>query len=401
MRTIKNFINLFFLIIGHLSPRSCRKIVFGAWDGKSYSDNPKFLFEYLFDHPEWKIVWIGCKEEKESLPPLPAHASFAVRHTLKGLWHALTAKTWVFSHCPNDIALVAIYGRALLIDTCHGVALKKVGLQSVSQKRTRSSFDWFWKMIFARKAFLVMPSNIQGKNTLASYPKLFHEPILPFGSTSLDYIINNATNESLIQKLRTKYATIFNLPLDKKWIIYAPTFRLSKTENFSFQNLESPEKEKIHDRLQAINAIIIEKLHPSLITNDIKKNNNEIYSISGDKGRLIDPQELWLAADALISDYSSCVIPFYLQKKPVIHFAYDYDFYTKSDSGLIEDLVNIRFGAIVYTVDELCNMLCDLSMAVDQCGELAPSLIEYEKGTACERCATFIKAQLFQNNNQA
>ena len=71
MRTFKDLIDLFFLALGHVFPRFRNKIVFGAWHGTSYSDNPKFLFEFLFKHPEFRIVWIGNRSVAKTLPPVP------------------------------------------------------------------------------------------------------------------------------------------------------------------------------------------------------------------------------------------------------------------------------------------------------------------------------------------
>ena len=396
MRTIKNIINLIFLVLGYLTPRHREKIVFGAWEGRSYSDNPRFLFEFFFAHPEWRIVWIGHKATEGTLPILPTHASFAIRHSVKGMWHALTAKTWIFSHSTNDISVVAIWGKALLLDVGHGVALKKVGRQSVafnmqnSAKGKSSLMSTFWNKVFANKTFLVVPSHIQGTNTINSYPNAFQEPPLPYGSPSLDYILQNKNNRLLITELRAKIAAVFNLPIDKKWIVYAPTFRLTTKNNFSFLDVSPTDKIKLIDVLRKTKSVIIEKLHPSLISTNKRKNDSEIYSLTGKAAILVDPQELWLAADALISDYSSCVIPFYLQKKPVIHFTYDYDFYTESDSGLIDDLLNIRFGKIANNLNELCDILRNMDKATNNCGKSAQALIEYEKGNACNQCARFI-----------
>lgn len=390
MRTLKNIINLSFLLLGHLFLRSKKKIVFGAWEGKSYSDNPRFLFEYYFNRPGWRIVWIGNKSVKGSLPQLPKNATYAVRHSFLGFWHALTAGTWVFSHSPNDISLVAVWGNALLLDIGHGVALKKFGTQAVSYTKKQPALEQFWKKIFANKICLVVPSKIQGMNTLASYPGVFQGPVLPYGSAALDYIIKNNHNTILIQKLKEKFAAAFNLPIDKKWIVYAPTFRLTKKDNFSFSKAKANEMENLHRVLEKINAIIIEKLHPNLIGKEDSHHISNIYSINGTKAQLIEPHELWLTADALISDYSGCVIPFYLQRKPVIHFAYDYEFYTKIDSGLIKDLKDIRFGLIASNLSALCDILLNLDNAVGVCGESAPALIEYEKGDTCEKCLKFI-----------
>lgn len=391
MRTLKNILNLFFLILGHMFPRSRHKIAFGAWDGKSYSDNSKFLFEFFFNHPEWRIVWIGNKHERGLLPQLPPHASFATRHSLKGMWHALTAKTWVFSHNPNDISLVAVWGKALLIDTCHGVAIKEVGARSASFKHNKSLIDSFWQKVFANEIFLAVPSRIQAKNTLASFPNMFQKPTLPFGSTSLDFILKNKANTNLIHSLREKFAASFNLPIDKKWIVYAPTFRWTTNYTFSFRNMDANDFDSLSKSLTLQNAIIIEKVHPSRLGTGSPCANALVHTLSGDIAKNIEPHELWLAADAIISDYSSCVVPFFLQEKPVIHFAYDYEYYTTKDTGLIANIDDIRFGSVVYTFSDLCNAISDLYSSRNKCGHLAKSLIEYEKGNACEQYLEFIR----------
>lgn len=397
MRTLKNLINLCFLLLGHLFIRNKRKIVFGAWEGCSYSDNPKFLFEYFFDHQEWTIVWVGNKSTKTTIPKLPANASFAVRHSLLGIWHALTAKTWVFSHSPNDISIVALWGNALLIDTCHGVALKKVGESCPSFKKKHSMLDNFWRHIFSNKIYLAMPSKLQGENTIKSFPGLFQEPFLPFGSTTLDFIIHEKANIRLIKALRKKFAMLFNLPLDKKWIVYAPTFRHTTSVNFSFRSLPIDKSNRLSEILTKNNAIIIEKLHPDSITDAPAIQCDNIFAISGPAAKLLEPHELWLSADAIISDYSSAVIPFYLQSKPVIHFAYDYDFYVNQDTGLIADLSDIRFGLIAPNFDELCGLLSNIDTARNNCGKMAPQLIEYEIGDACNQYLNFISHMLISD----
>ena len=394
MRTVKNIINLFFLLLGHLIPRSKRKIVFGAWDGNSYSDNPKFLFEYFFDHPEWRIVWIGCKQVKSTIPPLPSHASFAVRHSLKGMWHALTAGTWVFSHSPNDIAIVAVWGRALLVDVNHGAGFKKVGVESPSFiNGERSVLDSFWSKVFSKNIYLTVSSRMQWQSLHDGFPKMFKDGRqLAFGSPALDFIINNKDNVNMIQAIRKELSRLFNLPGEKKWIVYAPTFRWLHENNFSFQELEPVMQARLFALLDKHNAVIVEKLHPHRVTAVSACKQGYIFTIGGSTASLIEPHMLWLAADALISDYSSCVTAFYLQRKPVIHFAYDYEYYKEKDTGLVADLEDIRFGAVAYNLTSLFNVLEDIDSARNQSGRLTESLIEYEKGHSCEKCFDFIKA---------
>ena len=390
MRMLKDLINIGFLVLGHLFPRSRQKIVFGAWDGNSYSDNPKFLFEFFFAHPEFRIVWIGNKTVRSTLPPLPPRASFAVRHSLLGLWHAFTAKTWVFSHSTNDIALVAIWGRALLLNTCHGVALKQVGEMCPGWKKGNSSP---LSRLLRNPPYLAMPSEWQSQNTLAGFPGSFKSPTLPFGSTTLDFILANKDNAALIASLRQKFVTAFGLPSDRKWIVYAPTFRHLSEKNYSFREASADERKKLDAVLDAIGAVMVEKLHPNRITGQNPESDGHVFSIAGPAAKTIEPHELWLAADAIVSDYSSCVVPFFLQGKPVFHFVYDYDYYTKEDTGLVADLDDIRFGVVAKTFDELCDELSRFDEARNQSGKRARDLIEYEDGHSCEKYLDFIRAR--------
>ena len=390
MRTFKNLINLGFLVLGHLFLRSRSKIVFGAWHGNSYSDNPKFLFEFFFAHPEFRIVWIGNKAVRSTLPSLPPHASFAVRHSPLGLWHALTAKTWVFSHSTNDVALVAIWGRALLLDTCHGVALKQVGNMCPSAIQKTSGI---LERLLKNKTYLAMPSAWQSRNTLAGFPGLFQTPTLPFGSTSLDFVLSRKNDASFRNNLRKQFAETFGLPPDKKWIVYAPTFRHLSENNFSFRELSETDRAKLANVLDETGAVIVEKLHPNRLANAVPGRDDRVLSLSGPDARTLEPHELWIAADAMISDYSSCVVPAFLLGKPVIHFVYDYDYYTKEDTGLVADLDDIRFGVVAKTFDELCDALSRLDEARNQCGKRARDLIEYEDGHACEKYIDFIRTR--------
>ena len=82
-----------------------------------------------------------------------------------------------------------------------------------------------------------------------------------------------------------------------------------------------------------------------------------------------------------------------MQQKPVIHFAYDYAFYTEQDTGLIAGLEDIRFGVIAYDFAELCDAICNLGNAARQCGRVAESLVEYEDGHSCEKYLEFIKTK--------
>ncbi len=62
--------------------------------------------------------------------------------------------------------------------------------------------------------------------------------------------------------------------------------------------------------------------------------------------RYPDLEVLYRVADALVTDYSSCLVDFMLTGKPVISFAYDYDRYANEERGLFYDLEDVVPGPV-------------------------------------------------------
>ena len=70
-----------------------------------------------------------------------------------------------------------------------------------------------------------------------------------------------------------------------------------------------------------------------------------------------DAAELYLAADVLVSDYSSAVFDFALTDKPIVLLAPDLEEYQLGDRGLYVDLAGDPPGPLVRTTAELLDVL--------------------------------------------
>ena len=73
-----------------------------------------------------------------------------------------------------------------------------------------------------------------------------------------------------------------------------------------------------------------------------------------------DVADLYLAADVMITDYSSTQFDFAVLRRPIIHFAYDLDRYRDDVRGMYYDYRRLCPGPIVTTSDELLDALADL-----------------------------------------
>ncbi|NUO96626.1 MAG: CDP-glycerol:glycerophosphate glycerophosphotransferase, partial [Nonomuraea sp.] len=70
--------------------------------------------------------------------------------------------------------------------------------------------------------------------------------------------------------------------------------------------------------------------------------------------------DLMLASDALLTDYSSVMCDYALTGKPMIFFIDDWDDYRLSERGVYHDLPAIAPGPCVTTTDELVGVLREL-----------------------------------------
>jgi CDP-glycerol glycerophosphotransferase len=66
-----------------------------------------------------------------------------------------------------------------------------------------------------------------------------------------------------------------------------------------------------------------------------------------------DISELFLVADALVTDYSSVMFDFTVTQKPVFFFTPDLDHYRENLRGFYFDLIPVAPGPVVSTVHEL------------------------------------------------
>lgn len=379
------------------------KLVFGAWNGDAYSDNAKYIFEHFFDVKPFRVVWIGRREIRSDMPRLPKNATFARKGSLMAYWHLLTANYWLYTHSCCDFSLLPIYGRGVLINLGHGsIGTKKLGVNvpsaSSMQIEGHRFSDRINSLVHPGERFMVVGNRLLLDVFRKSYPGLEKMRELPFGSATFDFLLKNKGNEIVKGELKRRIGSEFGLPVDKRWIVYAPTFRWTRDDNFSFHNLKGSERVRLEEILNSQNAVLIEKLHPNCLRKGFgsQTDSNVLFSIRGEKAVKLDPNYLWLIGEVCISDYSAAIYLSYFSGNPVVHFAYDLDSYMNQDTGLNYSLEDIKVGPIARTTEELLNLLSVglKRFDVDEVGKMVPILFEYEKGRTGAKIEEFLRHRL-------
>lgn len=113
------------------------------------------------------------------------------------------------------------------------------------------------------------------------------------------------------------------------------------------------ERERLEIILNRYNCILIEKSHVAE-KNSVKGGTlGSVFSAPSE----MNVQEMMMFADVVISDYSGAFLDYLILDRPVIHFAYDYEYYKNVDSGLYYEIDDFSAGPIAYDFESLLKAL--------------------------------------------
>lgn len=393
------------LLLGQLAkimPRDSNRIAIGAWYGNFYSDNPKYLAEYLLRHTDYSLYWIGNLSMAGHLPP-HQNLHFVKKGSLKAIWILLRSKFWFC--CTGrgvDLTGLPINNGAISINLWHGTPSGKRSdrntvwdKQSPLGKGLRGALERAYTlMLSGQRDWLTVANDYEAETLSKGFPCSFStNKALQTGTPRYDFLIQNANNQTLIQSLKEKYAKLLGFAPSKRIICYMPTWRNAGGKIFCFYNLSVSEQNDFKHLLDSQNAVLIEKHH--VHTYEIyppAANSHCSIAVSGEQQSLLDTQELLLISDLLITDFSSVYIDFATIHRPTIHYIYDLDGFEKSDTGIPEDFTDIAGGPQAHNLQslkfEMRRLLCNTTF---EPGPKIADMTKYETGHACEQLVAFMR----------
>jgi len=194
----------------------------------------------------------------------------------------------------------------------------------------------------------------QGEYDRAIFSRCFEMPI-----TSIK-VIGLPRNDELLPKksiLRVKeLREKLGIPEGKKVILYAPTFREYEKDGSNCILSLPINLIKWQQKLGNKYVLLLRAHHEvvklmNINENDFMKNVSNYPNLN----------ELMIASDILISDYSSIYFDFSIQAKPMICFAYDYEKY-KKERGLYFDIRKELHDEEIKSEDDLINALLNINI---------------------------------------
>ena len=297
-RVVMSFV---FRVMGLFIKTDEKLVLFVSFMGLNFNDSPKAIYDYMQIHPEYKgyrCVW--AFEDPSKFPNLET-----VKIDTPAYFRtALKAKYWI-TNTNIERGLRFKKKDQKYLNTWHGIALKYIG----NDVAGRNDFNF---------------DTVDHLCVCGDYDERVYKSA--FRAKESSYLrVGLPRNEELWNVTDEKKAEMrrkLGIPTDKKVILYAPTWRESTDGGKSYEikppiHFDEWEKE-LGDRY-----VVLFRAHHQT-TKVLGVRYDEFVREASSYPAVND---LMIAADILITDYSAIAFDYSILCRPIFCYAYDYDTY--------------------------------------------------------------------------
>ncbi|MEG0410535.1 MAG: CDP-glycerol glycerophosphotransferase family protein [Erysipelotrichaceae bacterium] len=353
-------------------------VLFLSFHGRGFSDNPRALYEYMQAHTQYKnydCIW-ALKDTSLSV----AGAKVIRYNGPLYFYYLAKSKYWIVNcKLPDHILKKE---DQIYLQTWHGTPLKKLAHDiEVSDdttfyrsKMNKQEMQATYDKDVAKYNYMISPNAFCTK----VFQSAFHinkERLIETGYPRNDYLSNHNVEDEM--KVKKQY----HLPLDKKIILYAPTWRDNCYNNKGY-TFELAVDFKKWQEVLGDEYIVIFKPH-YLIVNHFDE--NEVKDFVYQMPANIDINQLYVIADLLITDYSSVFFDYAILNRPMLFYMYDIDTYALDLRGFYFDIHKVLPGKIVTSQDELLNEIPKARLDSNQITLFHQEFNTKEDGNASKR----------------
>lgn len=317
------------------------RIAYQSFEGR-YSDSPRALYEaWVRERPGDVHTWLADPAHLAGFPAgvetVPAAGPECVA--------ALEAADLLIANTHTDMEWNKRCG-ATYLQTWHGTPLKRIhndALWAPAGRLARLAHD------VNRWDILLSPNHASTDTLRRAFD--FSGEVLETGYPRND-VLNSPERDALRRRVRAD----LDLADDTTVVLYTPTWRDNAVFAEGLPDIElSLRIEQLMKQLGDDFCLLV-RVH-YLMTDRLR-------AVTGPQVRDVsyypDIADLYLAADAMVTDYSSTMFDFAITGKPLLFFAYDLESFRDEVRGFYFDLEEIAPGPLVRTQEELGEALLDL-----------------------------------------
>lgn len=307
--------------------------------GKSYSDSPKYVYEYVQKNYPGKYRFIWVINKKHTV--IPYKHKKVRRFSIGYVYYLARCKYYIFNGRQPE--WVVKRSGNVFLQTWHGTPLKKLvfDIEDINSATPRYKNQTYrqsraWDYLIAANQF---------SSTTFRRCFKYEKTMLETGYPRND-IMHYPDRDRIAQELKAK----LGIPADKKTILYAPTWRddeyyVKGQYKFKLQldlNLMREKMGKDYVILLRTHYFIADKL-------DVTGVEDFAYNFSD----YDDISELYLISDYLITDYSSVFFDYANLKRPMLFYTYDLEKYRDILRGFYIDIEEELPGPLLFTTEEV------------------------------------------------
>jgi CDP-glycerol glycerophosphotransferase len=319
-------------------------VVFESHLGKQYSDSPKYLYEKLVSMGlPYRTVW-SYRNNPSGFPD----AAVKVRRDSWRYYYELARAGYIVDNQGFPPVVVGRRGQRY-VQTWHGSPFKRMGFDEPRFVRTSpqnqqklaqavSRWDDFvvmsrWSEDVFRDAFRLSTTMLR-----TGYPR--NDPL------------HTANDAGVAAAMRKR----LGLPPDRKILLYAPTFRRYPKALTIGNPANAPRIDlKTFGEQLGEEWFVILRAHYLDRMNVPRRHSHVARNMSG----YDDITDLLVAADAVLTDYSSLMFDYAITNRPMAFYTSDYELY-RLMRGSYFDLPDQAPGPIVNDTLEIVAWLTDL-----------------------------------------
>ena len=311
MRVVKEKIVAFVFYIMRIFPIKKDKIVVSSYLGQGYGDNGKYIVEQLLKQEKhYDIVWL-LRDSNNGFP----EGVRSVRYlSIRSVYEQATAKVWIANRRKPDYVRKR-KGQFYLATWHGGLALKRI------EKDAQEALPSHYIKAAKRDSRMVdlFLSNSSWLTEKYRQSFWYNGQIAEIGLPREDVFYKVSADS--VSRIKTQ----LGVPEGKQILLYAPTFRKTMDEA-SLGVYQIDWKRLLESCRNRFGGgwIGMVRLHPNLAA---IQDRLALPSTVRNVSTYPDMQELLLAADVLITDYSSSMFEYSYTDRPVFLYTPDLDAY--------------------------------------------------------------------------
>ena len=325
-------------------------VLYDSFTGNQYSDAPRAVHEELCARQvDLTHVWVT----RDGQAPVPPGVR-TVEANSRECFEALATSRYVVANTHLPSWLRRREGQ-VVAQTWHGIGFKRVAfdLDSIQfanptylDKLAREAPNW---------SFLVSPSSFCTETMRRAFR--YDGEICEIGSPRNDALFTS-DRAAVTERVRR----VLGLPADRKLLLYAPTWRDNQFYGPGRYKFDLRlDVSAFPSRLQREYVLLVRR-HPNTVDDLLGYDSDFLFDVAN----YPDVRDLLVAADVLITDYSTISLDFLNTGRPILYYAYDLASYRDNLRGFYFDLEREGPGPVLETTGEVVNALRDLPAVREQ-----------------------------------